>query len=113
MAWARMIAGRDGVAERGQRDPAAAARDPGAERTAEHRAPDAQTALPDLDRAGPAGATGPEVQLVVGDDVVEPAADNPERDRPQRDIGDGAGLPAARDPAPVAEPHRDDDAERR
>jgi len=45
---------------------------------------------------------GGEVQLGVGGDVVEPGTDDPERDGPQRDLGDEAGGSAAGTPAPVA-----------
>ena len=40
-----------------------------------------------------------EVQLVVGDDVVEAAADQAEGHGPDGDVGDRAGFAAAGDPA--------------
>jgi hypothetical protein len=52
-----------------------------------------------------------EVELVVGDDVVEASADQAERDRPYRHVHDGAGAAASGDPAPLAEPDGDDDPE--
>src|SRR6266542_3138519 len=82
------------VGERRQRDAGPAAADPGAHPAERDRAPDAEPPLPDLERVDgvPAGA---EVQLGVAEHVVQPAADQPEHHRPDRDVHDRAGLPAA------------------
>jgi hypothetical protein len=48
---------------------------------------------------------------VVGGHVVEPAADEPERHRPDREVLDLPGPAAARGPPPLADPDRGDDAE--
>src|SRR5665811_1109848 len=85
------------------------------ERAESDGAPDAESALPDVQRFDRAPAFA-EVQLVVGDDVVNPRADDTERDRPHRDVGDEAALAAACDPAFFADPdgdeRADDDSER-
>src|SRR5690606_12189620 len=79
------------------------------------RAPDTEAALPDLEGVHPVTAFA-EVQLVVRDYVVEPAADQAERHGPDSDVRHRAGPPAPGDPALVAEPDgnedADDDAER-
>src|SRR5690606_16821957 len=89
--------------------------DPGSDRAERDGAPDAEAALPDLEGVDPV-LTVAEVQLVVGDDVVEPSADQAEGHRPDGDVGDGAGGASSGDPALVAEPDgdedTDDDAER-
>src|SRR5690606_37681354 len=89
--------------------------DPGAERAERDRAPDPEAALPDLEGVHPVTALA-EVQLVVRDHVVEPAAHEAERDGPDSDVGHRPGPPAPGDPALVAEPDgnedADDDAER-
>ena len=73
-------------------------------------APDAETALPDVERGDRLPALA-EVEPPVGDDVVEPAADQAERYGPDRDVAHLAGLAAAGHPALLAEPDRDDDAQ--
>jgi hypothetical protein len=107
--------GSERVGPRGQRDAAPAAADPGADRAQRDRAPDAEAALPDLEGVDPV-LTLAEVQLVVGDHVVEPTADQAERHGPDGDVGDRPGLAAPGDPASVAVPDgyedADDDAER-
>ena len=79
------------VRERRERDALAPAADPGADAAERDRAPDAQAAVPDPER-GP-GARPRRSRLVVGDHVVDPAADDPERDRPDGDVGDRARAP--------------------
>src|SRR5690606_9942048 len=65
---------------------------------------------PDVER-GDRVAALTEVELVVGDHVVEPAADEAERHRPDGDVADLPGLSAACHPALLAEPDGHDDAE--
>ena len=72
------------------------------------RAPDAESALPDVERL-PGAAALAEVELVVGGDVVEPAADEAERDGPHGEVADLPRLAAAGHPAALAHPDRDDD----
>ncbi len=103
-------AGRERVGPGRERDAAAAAADPRAERAERHGAPDAESALPDLEGVHPV-PTRAEVQLVVGDHVVEPSADEPEGHRPDGDVGDGPRRAAPGDPAPVADPDGDEDAD--
>ncbi|KOG89048.1 hypothetical protein ADK38_16410 [Streptomyces varsoviensis] len=81
-----------------------------AERAERHGAPDAESALPDLEGVHPV-PTRAEVQLVVGDHVVEPSADEPEGHRPHGDVGDGPRCAAPGDPTPVADPDGDEDAD--
>ena len=103
-------AGRDGVAERGQRDSVSAAADPGADATERDRAPDAEAAIPDPHGRTDAGAALGEVRPPVGHQVVQPATDEAERHRPQCDVVDDARLTTARDPAAIADDQRGDDA---
>src|SRR5690606_40312365 len=82
---------------------------PDAERAERDGAPDAEAALPDEqgpDRF-PAFA---EVELVVGDDVVDPAADEAEDHGGHRQVHDGALLTAHRGPAALAPGDGGDDA---
>ena len=81
-----------------------------AERAERDGAPDAEAAAPDVQRGDGVAALA-EVELPVGDHVVEPAADEAERHRPDRQVADLAGTAAAGDPAPLADPDGDDDAE--
>ncbi len=100
----------EGVGQRGEPDAVPATPDVGTERTERHRAPDPQSAAPDVER-GPRVLPRLEVQLRVGDHVVQPGSDQSERHRPDRDVTDGAGTAAPLPPPPVAVPDRDDDAE--
>ncbi|SHW80348.1 Uncharacterised protein [Mycobacteroides abscessus subsp. abscessus] len=68
-------AGRDGVAERGQRDSVPAAADPGADATERDRAPDAEAAVPDPYGRAEAGAALGEVSPPIGHQVIQPATD--------------------------------------
>jgi hypothetical protein len=103
-------AGRHRVRVRGERDAAAAAADPGAQRTEGDRAPDAEAAVPDLEGVDPVAALA-EVELVIGDDVVEPSADEAEGHGPHGDVRDRADTAAAFDPAATAEPYGEEDAD--
>src|ERR1700722_7943718 len=49
------------------------------------RAPDAESAVPDLEGIDRMSALG-EVQLGIGDDVIQPTTDDPENNRPASDI---------------------------
>jgi hypothetical protein len=60
--------------------------EPDADRAEGDRAPDAEAAAPDVERLDRAPALA-EVEVVVGDHVVDPAADDAERHRPQRQVG--------------------------
>src|SRR5690606_22569493 len=81
--------------------------DPDTECAHRDPAPDAEPAVPQVQRGDRVAALA-EVALGVGDDVVEPGADEPERHRPDGQVGDEALLAAARDPAPVTDPDRDE-----
>jgi hypothetical protein len=98
----------DGVQHERERHAQAAAGEPGADRPAGHGAPDAEPALPDVerpDRAGVVRAT----EVVVGrcDHVVDARPHDPERHRPDRDV---EHHPRRRPPA--AEPDLGDDTGR-
>src|SRR5680860_54577 len=86
----------------------------GAERTERDRSPYPESALPDVESGDRLSALA-EVEPVVGDDVIQPAADQAERDHPDRDVRDLAGLAAPGDPPPLTEPdsgnHPGDDAQ--
>ncbi len=101
---------REGVGPGGQRHPATAGADPGADRAERDGAPDAEAALPDLEGV-PGIPAVPEVQLVVGDHVVEAAADQAERDGPDGDVTHRVLGTAPGDPAPAAEPDGHDDTD--
>ena len=101
---------RDRIAERRQRYALPPTADPGADATQRDRTPDAQAALLDLERRQEARATGAEVCVPIGEDVVEPTTDQPKDYRPQRNVEDDARLAAAFRPAPVADEQRDDHA---
>ena len=83
--------------------------DPGAEGAQGDGPPDAQTALPDLERVERMPAVT-EVGRRAGDQVVEPAADDPERHRPQRHVQHLTRLPTAICQASLGDPDRRDDA---
>ena len=103
--------GRDRIAERRQRDAAAA---DNRSRRRHHRAPPHPRCPGRRPRSRSAairpGAAVAEVRAPVGQHVVEPAADQTERHRPQRDVVDDPGLAAAGRPTPVADEQRGDDA---
>ena len=80
-------AGGGRVGEVEEADPGPAAADPGAERAERDGAPDAEAALPDLQRVERVAALA-QVGLGRGDDVVDPAADDAERHGPGRDVED-------------------------
>ena len=88
----------------------AVAVEPRAQQSAGDGAPDAEAAVPDLERAEGALALA-EVEVVVGGDVVEPGADESGRDGPESDVGHLALLATTGHPALVAHPHRGDDAQ--
>src|SRR5439155_23152849 len=88
----------------------AVAADPRAEYPERDRAPDAQTAVPDLERVDRVLALA-EVLLVVGDDVVQPPADDAEHDGPARDVPDVVALAAPGPPPARREGQRDEDAD--
>src|SRR4051794_35459630 len=69
---------RDGVAECRQRYPPAAARYPRANAAERDRAPDTQAAVPDPQRTEEPRTAFAEVPPPVGDDVVQPSADQAE-----------------------------------
>ena len=100
--------GRQGVGEVGQPDPLAAAADPRPDRAERDRTPDPQAAVPDEQRPDRL-LPGREVQLRVGDHVIQPAADDPERHRPHHHIGDVVGIPPGGRPPPAGQPHGDQD----
>ena len=74
-----------------------------------NRPPNTKSAFPDLERIE-WGSAGAEVGLRCGDDVVDPTADDPERHRPDGDVGDGARQSAAGAKLVTAEARTDDPA---
>ncbi len=102
--------GRDGVRERREADALTARADPRADRTECDRAPDAEPALPDVQRRHRV-SPGAEVRVRGGDDVIEPPTDDAERHRPVDDRQDLVGVAATLDPAPVGEGDGDEDAD--
>ena len=102
---------RNRVAERRQRYAAAPAADPSADATERDRTPDTQAAVPDAQRTKDPGTAVAEVLWPVGDDVVQPTADQPERHRPQRDVIDDAALAAPCLPPSIADDQRHHDAD--
>src|SRR5690606_9058899 len=107
--------GRHRIGEGRERDAVPPAADPGAQRTQRDRSPNAQAAFPDLEDVHRVLA-GPEVLVPVRRDVVEAAADQTERNGPDRDVDDVAVPAATGHPPPSAQPDRDhdprDDAQR-
>ena len=101
---------RDGVAEGRQRNAQAAACNPRTDAAERDRTPDAQAAVPDAQGPDQTGAALAEVLRPVGDDVVEPTADEAERHGPQDDVVDDARLAAPGDPASVTDQQGGDDA---
>jgi len=102
--------GRNRIGERPESDAAPPAADPGAQRTQRDRTPDAQPSVPDEE--GPHGLlAGGEVELRVGDHVVEPPADDPERHRPQRHVEHVSRATTPGCPPLAGDPCRHDDAE--
>ena len=99
----------DRIAERGQRYPPSPARDPGADPAERHRAPNAQSAIPDPECRAQPGAAGSEICRPVRHDVIDPPTDQPERHGPQRDVIDHATLAAARLPPAITDDQRRDD----
>jgi hypothetical protein len=77
--------GSDGIGECREPDAGPFASDPRAERSQRDRSPDAEPAVPDVEGSDGFPAGG-EVQLGVGDHVVEASADYPERHRPHGHI---------------------------
>ena len=99
------------VGECRQRNSVSPAADPGSDATEGYSAPDAQSAVPDPQcRAETRTARAP-IGPPVGGQVIEPAANQPKRHRPQRDVVDHPGLAAAGRPAPVADQQRGHDAD--
>ena len=103
-------AGSQRVRHRRQLEPHPAAADPGAHPAEGDRPPDAEAALPHVERRHRVAAVT-EVPRRVGDHVVQPAADQAERDRPDRDVGDLAADAAPGRPATLPHPDRDRDPE--
>src|SRR5262245_27391968 len=83
--------------------------DPHTDAAERDRTPDAEAAAPYIE-GGDGVVVASEVEVVVGDDVVQPPTDDPERDRPQGQVGDLAADAAAGLPAPLADPDRGQDA---
>src|SRR5690606_7887592 len=75
------------------------------------RAPDAEPAFPDVERLDRLLQRVVEVDLPVGDDVVEASADQAEDHRRDGDVDDRAFLAAASAPSALAQPDGDDHAE--
>ena len=101
---------RESVRHRRERDSLAVAGDPGPDATEDDRAPDAETAVPDLERVHRVAA-GAEVRLRRRQQVIEPAPEDPERHGPHGDVSDGPSSTAPLPPTTVAEPDGDEDAD--
>src|SRR5690606_13254470 len=101
--------GRERVRERGEAHALPAAPDVRADGAQRDRPPDAEAALPHVERPHGVAARAP-VRVGRREDVVQPSADDPERDGPERDLQDVVGLSPALDPAAPREPQRDADA---
>src|SRR5215475_7276521 len=91
---------RRGVGEGAEPNALAVTADPRPEHAQRNGTPDAKATVPDLERVQRMFACA-EVLLVVGNDVVEPSADDAHDDGPERDVPDvvpiaAAGLPPAR-----------------
>ena len=100
----------NGVTEGRQRNPPAAAGNPGTHTAEEDRAPDTEAALPDPQRGTDTSPARTEVGFPVGEQVIEPAADQPERHSPQRHVVDDAPFAAAGGPPAVTDEQGGDDA---
>jgi hypothetical protein len=103
------MAGANGIEYGGERDPATPRYEVATENSERDGTPDSETTLPDLQRVQRV-PTWAEVELVIGDHVIEPGADNAERhanDDHQLHAVRGAapGLPAL-----CRDDHCDDDA---
>ncbi len=84
------------VSNGAERDVVASGAEVGAEPTQCDGTPDAQTAVPDGQRV-PRVLTLGEVELWVGDQVVDPRADDSEGHHPYGQVGHPAWPPAPRD----------------
>ena len=84
------------------------ARNDGGDRAADHRAPDARAAFPDLER--PERVVGEE--LVVGDHVVHAGADDSRDHDPDDDVRELLGLVTAPHPTHLGDPDRDENSDR-
>src|SRR5262245_6602815 len=73
-------------------------------------APDAQAAVPNLQRADQSRSVIAEVGPPVRHDVIKPPTDQTERHCPQSDVVDDPRLPAAGHPTPIAEDQSHHDA---
>src|ERR1019366_2528251 len=102
-------AGRSRVGVVQEANSAATTADPGPHGAERHGSPDTETAIPDLERVQGMGAAG-EVELPAGDHVVEPAADDPERNGPHRHIQRLTRLTASLLESSLGDPDRHDDA---
>ena len=100
----------DRIAESRQRNSPAAAGNPRPDTAESDSTPDAQAALPDLQCRANSGTTLTEIGPPVGEQVIDPPADQPERHRPQRDVVDDPAFPAAGSPASIADHQRGNDA---
>src|SRR3954470_13031714 len=100
----------DRVTERRQRNAMLPASYPRTDAAQCHRTPDAEATVPDAKASRQPCTVVAEVCPPVRDDVIEPATDQAERHRPQRDVVDDPGLAAAGTPPPVTEHQRHHDA---
>src|SRR5699024_1107671 len=111
----RHDAGSDRVGHGGQRYALPATSDPRADPTQRDRAPDAEPAVIDLEDVQRI-LTRAEVELIVGDDVVQAPADQSEQHGNHGDVGDRALRAATCGPTAFSPPDRhgnaDDDAQR-
>src|SRR3954452_22155819 len=101
---------RDRVSERRHHKPASTHTDVRTDAAEGDRAPDSETALPDLERVDRV-ATVAEVRIRRRDDVVEPAADDAKRNGPDRDIHHRAAGSTTGAPASFPDPDRQRDSD--
>src|ERR1700733_1439342 len=99
------------VAEGRQRNAATPASDPRAHTTKGDRAPDPQAAIPDAQRCARSRAAFTEIRPPIGGQVIQPAADESERNCPQRDVIDHAALAASCLPTPITDQQCGNDAD--
>src|ERR1700733_4221902 len=102
-------AGGHRVGERGKRDATTSAGDPRTHTAQGDGTPDSQAAIPDAQRRSRSGTTLTEIGAPVGRHVIQPAADEPERHCPQRDVVSDTALAAASLPTSIADQQRSDD----
>src|SRR5699024_838054 len=98
----------DRVGNRGQGDPFAAASDPRTDTTQCDGTPDPEPPVINLENIQRV-VSRTEIELIIGDDVIEPPADQAEQHGDHSNVGDGTLRAATRYPPPFPPPDRHDD----